>query len=89
MLNSGIIERYNHFIPISSINSLLTCHYGFSRLTKLTGLEVIHVTKNVIKGILWLVDSVNGEIAGRFFYLVSFLQLQYEEYSDVLLLKSI
>jgi hypothetical protein len=66
-LNSGNIERYSHFVPISSINSLLTCHCRFSSLTKLKGLEVIPVTKTSIKGILWLVDSVNGEIVGRFF----------------------
>ncbi|OHB90210.1 MAG: hypothetical protein A3D13_10240 [Planctomycetes bacterium RIFCSPHIGHO2_02_FULL_40_12] len=45
-LNSGDIERYIHFIPISSINSLLIRHYGFICLVKLVRSEVVIVKKD-------------------------------------------
>jgi len=71
-LNSSIIERYSHFIPISSINSLLICQVQIQQPDKTYRIGSYSYCENVIKGILWLVDSVNGEIAGSAIWLCKF-----------------
>jgi len=54
-------------MPISSINSLLIPRVQVQQPDRTYRIGSYCCCENVIKVGLWLVDSVNGEIAGRFF----------------------